>query len=143
MPSAALSKFNDFHEQLGRGVHNFGAHALKLALSNVAPAATATALANITQIAAAGGYVAGGYSLSGVSWSETAGVATLLIGDALISAVGGSVGPFRYLVVYNSSATSPSGALIGYLDYGSAVTLTDGEALTVDFDGAAGVLTLS
>lgn len=143
MPTATLQKFQDFSEQLGLGVHNFGAHALKVCLTNTAPASTAAALADITQISAGGGYSAGGYSLSGVTWSETSGTAKLVITDQVITASGASIGPFRYVVMYNSSATSPLGALIGYLDYGSALTLADGESLTLDFDAMAGVLTIS
>ncbi len=100
-------------------------------------------LANITQIAATGGYVAGGYTLDSVTLSETTGTAKVTIADETILAAGGSVGPFRYLVVYNDTATSPADALIGWYDYGSALTLATGESLTIDFDGTAGVFTLT
>lgn len=141
---ATFNKFQDFSEQLGKGVHNFSAHTLKMALSNVAPnAATNTGLADITQIAAGNGYSAGGYTLSGVTWAETGGTAKLTITDLVITASGGSMAGFRYLVLYNDTATSPADALIGYYDYGSTLTLANGESLTVDFDATNGVLTVA
>jgi len=147
MPTSSFTKFQDFVDQLGRGVHNFGSHSFKLALTNTAPTvATDSGLANITQISATGGYTAGaggGYALSGVTWAETGGIGKLTITDLVITATGGSVGPFRYLVIYNDTATSPADALIGYYDYASALTLADTETLTVDFDGTNGVLTVT
>lgn len=144
MPTSSLTKFHDFVEQLGKGVHNFSSHTFKVALSNTAPTASSnTALADITQVSATGGYSAGGYTLDSVTWSEASGTAKLVIDDEVITASGGAVGPFRYVVLYNDSATSPADALIGFYDYGSSITLADGESLTIDFDGTNGVLTIS
>lgn len=143
MPSSSLTKFQDFVEQLGKGVHNFSSNTFKVALTNSAPSATNTILSDITQISATGGYTAGGYTLTGVTWAEASGTAKLTITDLVITASGGSVGPFRYVVLYNDTATSPADALIGYYDYGSALTLADGETLTIDFDGTNGVLTIT
>ena len=39
----------------------------------------------------------------------------------------------RYAVVYNDTPTSPADPLVCYWDYGSEVTLQDGESFTVDF----------
>lgn len=142
---AAFNKFQDFVEQLGKGVHNFSSHTLKAAFTNTAPVATNTILADITQISTAGGYTAGaggGVALDGVTWSETSGTAKLVITDEVFTASGASVGPLRYIVLYNDSATSPADALIGWYDYGSSITLADGDSLTIDFDGTNGVLTL-
>jgi hypothetical protein len=146
MPTSSFSKFNDFAEQLCRGVHNFGSNTFKLALTNTAPSAANTILADITQISAGGGYTAGaggGYTLTGLTLTETGGVAKLVIGDLVITATGASVGPFRYAVIYNDTATSPADALVGWLDYASALTLADTETLTVDFDGTNGLFTVT
>lgn len=146
MPTSSFTKFQDFVDQLGRGVHNFGSHTFKLALTNSAPVATNTILTDITQISTGGGYTSGaggGYTLTGVTWAEASGTAKLTITDLVITATGASVGPFRYLVIYNDTATSPADALIGWYDYGSALTLADTETLTVDFDGTNGVLTVT
>jgi hypothetical protein len=125
-------------------VHNFSSHTFKAALTNTAPTvATDTGLANITEIAATGGYSAGGYALDGVTWTQSSNVTKLTITDEVITAAGGNVGPFRYIVVYNDSATSPADALIGYLDYGSALTLADTETLTLDFSAADGLMTIT
>jgi hypothetical protein len=141
---AALNKFYDYVEQEAKAVHNWSAHSFKVALTNTLPVATNTILSDITQIAATGGYTAGaggGYALDSVVLSETSGVAKLTIADEVITAVGGSIGPFRYAVVYNDSAASPADALFGWYDYGSSITLADGESFTLDFDGTNGVWT--
>ena len=136
MPSATFTFFQDFKEQIGKGVHTLSSNTIKVALSNTAPNATDTILTNITQISSGGGYTAGaggGYTLTGVSYTETSGTATFTHTDPfVITASGGSVGPFRYAVYYNDTATSPADALIGYLDYGSSITLADTETLSID-----------
>lgn len=143
----ALTKVNQFTEDLGNGVHNFSSHTLKVALTNTAPvASTSATLSTITQIAASGGYTAGaggGYTLDGVAYSETGGVGKLTITDEVITATGGSVGPFRYVVLYNDTPTAPADPVIGWYDYGSSITLADTETLTLDFDGTNGVLTIT
>lgn len=138
---ATFQKFNDFPEQVLKGVHNFSAHVFKIALTNTAPLATNIVLADIVQIAATGGYVAGGYALDTVVLSETAGTAKVTIADEVITAAAGSVGPFSHAVVYNSTAVG--GPLVGFYAYGSSITLNDTETLTIDFDAVAGVFTLA
>jgi hypothetical protein len=147
MPSSTFTFFHDFSDQLGKAVHDFSTHTFKAALTNTAPTvATDDTLSDITQIAASGGYTAGaggGYTLDGVTWTQSSNVTKLTITDEVITAAGGSVGPFRYIVVYNDTATSPTDALIGYLDYGSALTLADTESLTLDFDATTGLMTIT
>jgi len=141
MPTSTFTFFQDFAEQLGKGVHNFASHSFKIALTNSAPNVSSDAvIGDITEISATGGYTAGGYALDGVTWTESGGVGKLTVTDEVITASGGSVGPFRYGAVQNSSA---SGALIGYVDYGSSLTLADTESLTVDFDASTGLLTVT
>jgi hypothetical protein len=137
---AAYNKFNSFAGQVLRGAHNFDSHVFKVALTNSAPVNTNTILANITQIAASGGYVAGGYTLDSVVLSESSGTAKVVIADEVITAAGGSIGPFRYAVVYNDTSTGDM--LMCWYDYGAPATVLDTENFTLDFDGSAGVFTL-
>jgi hypothetical protein len=137
----AFNKFNQFTEDLAKKVHNLGADVLKVALTNTLPVNTNTVLANITQISAANGYTSGGNTPAITSCAQTAGVLKLILVDTVFTAAGGSIGPFQYVVLYNSTAAG--GPLIGWWNYGSAVTLADTETFTVDFDGAAGVLTIT
>lgn len=137
---ATFTKFHAFVEALAEKVHNLGSDQITLALTNVAPnAATGAVLADITQIAYTN---LSARNVTTSSSAQTAGTYKLTLADLLLSAAGGAVATFRYVVLYNS--TTASGNLIGYYDYGVAgVTLADGESLNVDFDGAAGVLTLA
>ena len=66
-----------------------------------------------------------------------------MLGDVTFTASGGSIGPFRYVVLYNDTPTSPADPLIGYYDYGTNITITSGNSFTVDFDATNGVLTLA
>jgi hypothetical protein len=125
---SAYNKFNSFVEAMAEKTHNLGSDVLKLALTNVAPAAGNTQLSNITEIA----YTNCSSRVPTVSSSsQTAGVYTLVLADLILTASGGTVGPFRYVVVYNDTATNDE--LIAWYDYGSSITLADGETLTVDF----------
>ena len=139
---ATFNKFQDFVEQLCKGVHDLDTDTLKVALTNTIPTSGQTILANITQIANGGGYTAGGYTLDTNVVTETGGTATLDIADEVITATTGGVASFRYLVIYNDTATSPADALIGWFDYGSSIALADTETFTITFD-AAGLLTVA
>jgi hypothetical protein len=140
---ATFNKFNSFVEHLAEGVHNLGADTLKVMLTNTAPVATNSVKANLTEIAAGNGYTAGGTAASITSSGQTSGTYKLVLGDVVITASGGSIGPFRYAVLYNDTPTSPADPLIGYWDYGSALTLANGESITWDADSTNGVLTLA
>jgi hypothetical protein len=113
-------------------------------LTNSAPTAANSVKADLTEISAGNGYTAGGNTASVTSWSQTSGTAKLVLADpSTWTASGGSIGPFRYAVLYNDTPTSPADPLVGYWDYGSSITLASGETFTVDFDGTNGVLTVA
>lgn len=139
---AVFNKFNQFVEDVAEKVHNLGADNLKVMLTNSAPVATDTVFANLTEIAAGNGYTAGGTAASITSSVQTTGTYKLVLGDVVFTA-SGSVGPFRYAVLYNDTPTSPADPLIGWFDYGSSISLNNLETFTVDFDAAAGVLTIA
>ena len=140
---ASFNKFRQFVQDLGRGVHNLNTGTLKVALSNTAPLNTNATFSDITEITAEHGYSAGGATPTNSGFSQTAGTGKLVLVDTTITASGGTIGPFRYVVLYNDTPTSPADPLIGWWDYGSSITLADGETFTVDFDGSAGVLTVA
>ncbi len=138
---AAFNKFESFVEALAEKVHNLGSDTLKIALSNTAPAATNTQLSDITQISAGNGYTAGGTQMTISSSAQTSGTYKLVGADVVFTASGGTIGPLRYAVLYNDTATNDE--LVGYWDYGSSITLADGETFTVDLNGTTGVLTVA
>jgi hypothetical protein len=138
---AAFNKFNSFVEAIAEKSHNLGSDTLKVVLTNSAPVAGNTVLANITQIANGNGYTTGGATATISASSQTSGTYKLVLADVSWTASGGSIGPFQYAVLYNDTATNDE--LIGYYDYGAAVTITTGNSFTVDFDASAGVLTIA
>lgn len=138
---AAFNKFNAFAKDVATKVHNLNSDTLKIILSNTAISATNAVLADITQIANGNGYTTNGTTATFTSGNQTSGTYKLILADVTFTASGGSVGPFQYAVLYNSTAAS--GNLIGWWDYGSAVTVTTGNSFTVDLDGTNGVLTIA
>jgi len=140
---ATFNKYNCFVENLAEKVHNLQSDTLKVALTNTAPTASSDTVWNTTVApapAAANGYTSGGNTITTTSSAQTSGTYKLVLADSVFTASGGSIGPFRYVILYNSTA---SNAVIGYYDYGSSITLADTETFTVDFDATNGVLTLA
>jgi hypothetical protein len=137
---ASFVKFQPFVENLAEKVHNLGADQLKIALTNSAPSAANAVLADITEISYTN---CSSRNVTTSSSAQTSGTYKLVCADLTLTAAGGSVGPFRYVVLYNDTPTSPADPLIGYWDYGSAITLLDTETFLVDFDGTNGVLQLA
>lgn len=142
--ASTFNKFNQFTEDLAKKVHNLSADTLKVGLTNTAPVATNAVWGDITEISSGNGYTAGGNSAAISSCAQTSGVLKLILSNpATWTASGGSIGPFRYAVLYNSTPTSPMKPLIGWYDYGSSVTLAAGEQFQVAFDGTNGVFTIT
>lgn len=146
---ATYNKFQAFAENIAEKVHNLGADTLKIYLTNTAPnAATHTAYdatvgtTGPAEIAAGNGYTAGGNAAAASSSAQSSGTYKLVRSDpATWTASGGSIGPFRYAVLYND--TSVGKELIAWWDYGSSITLAAGETFTVDLDATNGVLTIA
>jgi len=138
---ATFVKFQDFVEQLGKGVHQLHAagHTLMLYLTNITPDVALDAVkADLVGITEQFGYAAADAQND---YTETTGTGTLTCVDKVWTAAGGSFGPFRYVVLYNDTPTVPADPLIAYWDYGSSITVLDGETFTVDF--GASVLTIA
>jgi hypothetical protein len=145
----AFTKLPGFTEHVAEKVHNLQSDALTIALSNTAPGSEGTPpngstaaciLANVTQIS---------YTnlntrvLTVNSAAQASGVQKIVIADKTLTATGGSVGPFRYVYIYNDTPTSPADPLIGYYDLGSSITLAAGESLVINFDDSNGWATLT
>jgi hypothetical protein len=135
---ASYNKFQDYTLQLNKAVHNWSTHTFKAGLSNSAPVATNTIYANITEISAGNGYSAGGMTLDSVTVTGTTGTAKVTIADEVLTA-SGAIGPFRYIVIYNDTATSPADALVCWYDYGSSITMANTETFTIDSDATNGL----
>ena len=140
---ATFTKYQCFVENLAEKVHNLGSDTLKIMLSNAAPnVSTHTVRADSTEIGAGSGYTSGGTAVTVTGSSQTSGTYSLTqSADVVFTASGGTIGPFRYAILYNDTPTSPADPLIAYWDYGSAVTLNDTETFTVDM--AANILTIA
>ena len=130
---AAFNKFEDFMRALCEKEHNLATtgDTLKVYLSNAAPSASAdTVIGDVADLATGGGYTAGGEDTTNTG-SETTGMYTVAMTDVVWTASGTGIGAFQYVILYND--THASDALIGWWDYGSAITLTAGETFTTDF----------
>lgn len=135
---ASFNKFNCLLEDAFEGKHNFASDTIKILLTNTAPVATNTIRSQLVEITAQNGYSSGGLTLPVTASAQASGTYKLTVSDVTLTATG-SIGPFRYIVIYNStSATNP---LICWFDYGSSLTLNTGESFLFDFDGTNGLFT--
>ena len=138
---ATYNKFNSFVEAVAEKKHNLGSDQLKVALTNSAPVATNTVLADITEISYTNLSGATPLNITTTSSSQTSGTYKLIVSDLTLTASGGNVGDFRYVVIYNDTASNDE--LICWFDYGSSITLVSGETFNLDFDGVGGLLTIA
>ena len=140
---AAFNKFNQFVEDIAKGVHNLSTGQIKVALTNTAPVASNEVYANLTSpLATTNLSGATPFNVTTTSAEQTSGTLKLILVDLTLTATG-AVGPFRYVVLYNDTPSSPADPLIGWYDYGSSISLSDTETFTIDFDAANGVLTIA
>ena len=137
---ATYVKFQSFVEKLAEKVHNLGSDTLTVALTTNAnaPANTDDVLADLTEIAYTN---CSSRAITTTSSAETSGTYKLVLTDLTLTASGGTVGPFQWVIIYNDTATSDD--LICYFDYGSEITLADGETFLLDFDPTNGVLQIA
>ena len=131
---ATYNKFNAWAETMVEGA-NLATDQCVIALTNSAPVATNSVLADITQISYTN---LSSRNVTTTSASQTGGTFTLVLADLVMTA-SGSVGPFRYVVLFDDTVAGDP--LVGWWDYGSSITMANAETFTVDFTGAA--ITLS
>lgn len=132
---ATYNKFNQFVENINKGVHDFTSDAtstLTVALTATAnaPVATNSVLTDLTQITYTN---LSSRVITISSSSQTTGTYSLVLNDLTISASGGASNAFQYVAIYDDDPTSPADPLVCWFDYGSSLTLQDGESLTIDF----------
>ncbi len=142
MPVAPIVKYNTFIDELSKAGHNLATAVFKAALTNTAPNLLTDTVWNTTVApapAAANGYPAGGNTLTTSSATTTTGVFKLVLADSVFTATAGGIGPFRYVVIYNSSAANK---VVASIDNGASVTLADTDTFTVDLDPTNGTLTV-
>ncbi len=137
MPS--FTKVYSLVEALAEKVHNLGSDQLVVFLTTHAniPVVTNTQLSQITPIAYTN---LSTRNITTSASSQTTGLYKLLLTDLVLTA-SGAVATFRHVGIYNDTATNDE--LLGWYDYGSDVTLANGETFTIDFDGSAGALSLT
>ena len=142
---ASFTKVNDFVVNLANAM-DMNADTFKVALSNTDPTSGTSVvtdgngvLANCTEISYTN---LSARTLQNVTSTQTGGTYKLSADDLVLTASGGSVAPFRYVVIYNDTPTSPADPIVGYYDYGSSLTLNDGDTFTIDI-GTNGILTLT
>jgi hypothetical protein len=139
---ATYTKFNAFVENQLISNLDWDADTFKVMLCNTAPVATNSVKADLTEIAAGNGYSAGGTATT-ITVTRSSGTAKVAGSDVVFTASGGSIGPFRYAVLYDDTPISPADPLVAFWDYGSSVTLATGETFTVDFDATNGIFQVS
>ena len=142
---ATFNKVNDFVQN---AVHDMdlASDSFVVALSNTAPASETPnpatdgngVLANVTEVTYTN---LSSRALTTTSSSQTSGTYKLVLADLTLTSTGGSTGPFRYVYVYDDTVAGDP--LVGYYDYGSSLTLQDGDSLTLDFSAANGVIQIA
>jgi hypothetical protein len=135
---ATFTKIPAFVEALAEKKHNLGSDQIVVALTNTAPDSADAVLADLTQIAYTN---LSSRNVTTSASAQTGGVYKLTLADLTLTASGGDIPAFRYVYLYNDTATNDD--LIGYYDRGSTITLLDGESVLIDFDDTNGVLTLT
>ena len=134
---ATFVKIDSFVENVAEKVFNLGSDTLKIALTNTPHTASWSKLSDLTEISYTN---LSARTLTISSSAQTSGTYKLVLADLTLTA-SGAVGPFEYVYIYDDSATNKE--LIGYYDYGSAVTLGNGDLFIIDFDNTNGVLTIA
>lgn len=143
---AAFNKFNLFTQDLCQGKHLFqtAGQTFAVMLTNTAPVVTNHLYADVSagELTTTGGYTVGGIT-SAMSESSTTGVEKVLATNVTWTGSGGGMGPFRYIVVYNVTQTTPLKPLVAWYDYGSSISLVAADTFTVSFDASNGFFTVT
>lgn len=132
---AAYNKFEQAVDDLAQKVHDLSADTIEIYFSNATPSASLDAVkADLAEITNENGYAAPQDTQN--TWAEASGTGTLTGTKVVVTASGGTIGPFQYVVLQNTTPASPLDPLFGWWDYGSALTLNDGESFSTKFNGS-------
>jgi hypothetical protein len=138
---ATFNKFNSFIVQVGLKAHELNADPFFAFLTNELPLATDTTRADIADLSTSGGYTAGGQDTQNTATETPAGTLTMVAVDIVWTATTG-FGPFQYVVIYNQvGGLGSTNKLMGWYNYGSAITLGAGETFTTDFGASLATFT--
>lgn len=135
---ATFTKIDSFVENLAEKLIDLSGNGLTIALTNTAHTATWDELADLTQVAYTN---LSSRVLTVSSSAQTSGTYKLVLADLVLTSSGGTTGAFRYVYIYDDNSTGDK--LICYFDYGSSITLADGDTFTIDFDASNGVLQIA
>lgn len=143
---ATFNKVNDF---VVNAVHNMDLESdqFAVALTNTAPGSESSdptadgngIVGNLTQISYTN---CSSRNITTTSSTQTSGTYKLVLADLTLTA-SGTVGPFRYIYIFDDTVTSPADPIVGYYDYGTALTLNNGDTFTLDFNATNGVIQLA
>lgn len=145
MARGDLTVFEEFSLQLGDGEHDFQTDTLKLGIiDNTSPPTGADVTPawgdySANEVSTAGGYPAGGITLTNVTYTEAGGLATLDADDVSIlqNALGFTDG--FWAIIYND--TNATDLAICFLDLGGPVSEAAGP-ITITWN-ASGIATVT
>lgn len=137
MATLNITKFHSLSEAIAEKVHNLGSDQIVVALSTVLPTTANTVLANITQVSYTN---LSTRNVTRTSSSQTSGLYKLILAPLTLSATG-AVAPFRYVILFNDTATNDE--LIGFGDLGATTTLASGDSVALTWDAVNGALSLT
>ena len=132
---AAYNKFNSFITEVATGTHNgfinLDTSVVNVYLSNAVPSASLDSVkTDLAEITNENGYTAP-EDVQNAS-TQTTNVITVTGTNVVVTASGGTVGPFKYVVMYDDTAASDE--LICWWEYpAAAITLQDTETFTITF----------
>lgn len=134
---ATWTKFYQHIENLHKKVHDMSADTLKAILTSDIPLVTDSVLADVTPIAATGGYAA--LTLTSVTVEQTSGILPFLCADISWTPSGADFAAARAIVIYNDTPTSPADPLIAFLLFETAIIIPNGETFTRSVNETTGI----
>ena len=146
MARGDFTVFEEFAIQLGQELHTLASDTLKLGIINNTAAPTASdatpALGDYSanEVGTGGGYAANGITLSGVTFTEAGGVATLDdTGNISLAQNASGFTDGYWGILYNDTAAGDQA--IGFLDLGGPVSEVAGP-IAINWN-ASGILTVT